>query len=201
MTIASAGDDEFSPWWWASSALKQELAMDAAVTGGFSGISGVMALRGDRSDEGDMRFTELARRGGATPLAECRELREAFRRRVGVAERESRPFGVEEPFRGLRGAPRKLATLGERLSEGLTEVEEGRGDERGDRTGDDVASDSCLRESESSDSASRSLLFVVLFTDCLRRGDAVDERLENEAMLRSALPPRDSAGAALWYAA
>lgn len=43
---------------------------------------------------------EVDRRGGATPLTECSEFMEAFRRRVGVAERESRP--LEGPALRLR---------------------------------------------------------------------------------------------------
>lgn len=43
---------------------------------------------------------EVDRRGGATPLTECNELTEALRRRVGVAERESRL--LEDAARRLR---------------------------------------------------------------------------------------------------
>ena len=117
---------------------------------------------------GDLRFeprlTELARRSGATPLAECREFNDAFLRRVGVAERESRP--LEVPFSGLLGAPRLLATLGERLGGALEG--EGRGEERGDLAGDDRESESCFSECDKSVS---SLLTFKLLVDPLRRGD------------------------------
>ncbi len=140
----------------------------AAVTAGFSWNSGGSAPSGDLSDEGDMRFTELARRGGAAPLAECSELREALRRSVGVADRESRPLVLAGPFRGLRGAPRLLATLGDRLRDAL-KAEEVDGREECD---DDLAGEAIERsfsERESSEAASRSLLAV--FVDSRRRGD------------------------------
>src|SRR6266699_3543538 len=116
--------------------------MEAAVRPGFSRRSGDISPRGNLNAERDERLTELARRGGATPLAECSEFREALRSRVGVAERESRPFSS-----GLRGAPRLLATLGDRCMEGL-KPELGLGEDVGDLAGEDVASESCFRESD-----------------------------------------------------
>lgn len=169
MTTVSAATLEPSPWCKSSSALKYAFAMEAAVTAGSSSISGVMLPSGDRSAEGDMRFAELARRGGATPLAECREFKDAFRSRVGVAERESRPFDPRLPFKGLRGAPRLLATLGDRLMVGLA-AEAGLGEERGDLTGEGLPDkESCLRVCDKSVSAFRPLL--MLFVDSRRRGD------------------------------
>lgn len=72
-----------------------------------------------------------------TPLlAECSELRDAFRRRVGVAEREGVPL---EPWRGLRMELPGRGVLGDRGGVGLREVEavEGLG-ERAGLTGDGV---------------------------------------------------------------
>ncbi len=139
-----------------------------------------------------MRLTELARRGGATPLTECSEFSEALRSSVGVADRErSRPLADDEaPFRGLRGAPppRLLATLGERLIEGRKEepVEvEGRGESRGeDRETAGDERESSLRERDRS--AAR------LFVDSRRRGE-----LEKEAIvfLLDSLPRSNQAPA------
>ena len=141
--------------------------MEAAVGAGFSSISGVIPPKGDLNDDGDMRLTELARRGGATPLADWSEFRDAFLRRVGVAERESRPLEEEGPFKGLLGAPRLLATLGERLMAALEG--EGLGEERGDFAGDDRESESCFRECDKS--ASSLFLTLRLLVDPLRRGE------------------------------
>lgn len=72
-----------------------------------------------------------------TPLlAECSELRDAFLRRVGVAEREGVPL---EPWRGLRMELPGRGVLGDRGGVGLREVEvvEGLG-ERAGLTGDGV---------------------------------------------------------------
>ncbi len=168
-----------SPWWWASSsAAKKVLAMEAAVGGGGGVISSIASdgelPKGERRAEGDMRWTELARRGGATPLAECSEFSEALRSSVGVAERESRP-----PLRGLRGPPRLLATLGERLmvvEEVLGLAGDGRGEERGDLTGEERERESCLREC---DRSAWSLLRLFA-DDPLRRGD---EALEDGAAI------------------
>ena len=118
--------------------------MEAAVTWGFSGGSGDMLRRGDLDSEGDLMLTELARRGGATPLTECEwsEFREAFLSRVGVAERESRPFDDEGPLRGVRGAALDLTLreLGDRLRGGL-KGPPGLG-ERGDFAGEDAERES-----------------------------------------------------------
>jgi hypothetical protein len=65
------------------------------------------------------RFTELARRGGATPLEEWREFNEAFRSKVGVADREWVPFVVEGALRGLRRALLGRGLLGDRSTAGL----------------------------------------------------------------------------------
>lgn len=96
-----------------------------------------MLRRGDfrLADDGDMRCIELDRRGGATPLAECRELRDAFRSNVGVAEREGvLPFGDGWPFRGLRIGQPGRGELG------VSTVEL-------NRRGDDLVGDDVERES------------------------------------------------------
>lgn len=65
------------------------------------------------------RFTELARRGGATPFEEWREFREAFRSRVGVEERDRFPLAVKGAFRGLLRALPGRGVLGDRSTAGL----------------------------------------------------------------------------------
>lgn len=113
-----------APWWAASSALKCSFATDSAVRAGLGGISGEGSRRGDL---GDKRFTELARRG-ATPFAECKELRDAFRSKVGVAEREGVRF-EGAPFRGLRMELAGRGVLGDLTVGGLNEAEvDGRGE-------------------------------------------------------------------------
>lgn len=95
-----------------SSPRKCVLAMALAVGGGGREGSGELGVReavGDILPEGD-------RRGGATPLAEWREFSEAFRRRVGVAERDSRPLLLKEL---LREAARMLSAEGDRSTAGL----------------------------------------------------------------------------------
>ncbi len=124
-----------------------------------------------------MRFTELARRGGTTPFAECNEFSEALRRRVGVADRESRPL-VLGGLRGLRGAPRLLATLGDRLMEVLKAEEvDGREDERGDLV--EEAIESSLRERVSS--------LLMLFVDSRRRGAEPEKEAIVECIRLSSL--------------
>lgn len=60
---------------------------------------------------------EGVRRGGATPLEDWRDFMEAFRRRVGVAERESRVL-VED----IREAERTLRADGDRSMAGRYEA-------------------------------------------------------------------------------
>lgn len=83
-----------------------------------------------------MRLIELERRGGATPLAECRELSDAFRSKVGVPEREGVTFGEGWPFKGLR-----RAWLGR--GEVRFSVELRR---RGDLAGDEVERERCFKD-------------------------------------------------------
>ncbi len=172
--------------------------MDSAVGGAGLGrgddsavVGADTLLRGDRSDEGDLRLTELARRGGPGPAeVECSEFSEALRSRVGVAERESRPLAPGPPFKGLRGVPPAwlLATLGDRLTAGLKEAEAaiggGLGEERGDLAGEDdddeAARDSCFRDCERSESPLPSVLWRPFVVDSrLRRGDEAFEALDN----------------------
>lgn len=77
-----------------------------------------MLVFGDRGIVVD-RFTELARRGGTTPFEEWRELREAFRSRVGVEERDRFPLAVDGAFKGLRRALPGRGVLGDRSTAGL----------------------------------------------------------------------------------
>lgn len=142
MTIVSASPDTNEPWCSASSFLKYEAATVLAVCTGRAGAggSGDMLRRGDfrLADDGDMRLIELERRGGATPLAECRELSDAFRSSVGVAEREGGPFGEGWPFKGLRRAQLGRGELG------FSTVELNR---RGEAlVGDAVERESCFRD-------------------------------------------------------
>jgi hypothetical protein len=95
--------------------LKWALATDSAVAAGFSGDSGDR-LRGDLGVV--MMWTELARRCGATPLAEWSEFIEAFLSSVGVAERDGEWFEVE-PFSGPRMALAGRGELGDRDTAGL----------------------------------------------------------------------------------
>lgn len=135
MTIVSLGAAASGPWCVASSVLKWSLAIELAVGGGGGrAISGGAAPRGDL---GARILAELERRRGVTPLlAECSELRDAFLRRVGVAEREGVPL---EPWRGLRMELPGRGVLGDRGGVGLREVVvvEGLG-ERAGLTGDGV---------------------------------------------------------------
>lgn len=64
---------------------------------------------------------EVVRRGGATPLADWSEFMEAFRRRAGVAERESRPLPVlkELAREAAREGVRALSAEGDRSTAGL----------------------------------------------------------------------------------
>lgn len=71
---------------------------------------------GARAGEGDM-LPEVVRRGGATLLADWSEFMEAFRRSVGVAERESRPLPVLKEL--VREAVRALSAEGDRSTAGL----------------------------------------------------------------------------------
>lgn len=115
--------------------------MLAVCTGrGGAGGSGDILRRGDLrlADDGDLRLMELARRGGATPLAEWRELSDAFRSRVGVAEREGVPFGEGWPFKGLRRGQPGRGELG------FSTVELNRRGE--DLVGDEVERESCFRD-------------------------------------------------------
>lgn len=95
---------------------------------------------------------EVERRGGATPLTECNEFRDAFRRRLGVAERDkSRP---------LEGSPRRLREEGDLLRpwEEGDRSRAGLYVELGERAGGGVAAEgevereSCLRDCRSSPS-------------------------------------------------
>src|SRR5512140_3589332 len=111
---------------------------------GLGGSSGDGSRSGDL---GDKRLTELARRGGATPLDECSEFSEAFLSRVGVAERDE--LRMELPGRGV---------LGERLTAGFRGPETSGLGDRGPLAGDEVEMDSCLSDraiSASAPSASR----------------------------------------------
>lgn len=135
MTIVSEGAAASGPWWVASSVLKWSLAIELAVGGGGGrAISGGAAPRGDL---GARILAELERRRGVTPLlAECSELRDAFLRSVGVAEREGGPL---EPWRGLRMELPGRGVLGDRGGVGLSEVEVVAGlGERAGLTGDGV---------------------------------------------------------------
>lgn len=62
---------------------------------------------------------ELERRGGATPLTECSEFTEAFRRSVGVAERDSRPLDGPPLRLRVDGERRRLREDGDRSRAGL----------------------------------------------------------------------------------
>jgi hypothetical protein len=89
-------------------------------------------------------LAELARRGGATPFAECSEFRDAFRNSVGVPERDGVPLAVA-PFKGLRMELPGRGVLGD-LIVGLTDPEaRGRG-ERGDLAGEAVEMDNWFKD-------------------------------------------------------
>ena len=89
--------------------------MELAVGRGFSGRGGV--VKGDPFAVGDMICAELARRVGVAPdpapFDERSEFIEAFRRRVGVADLESRPLeGLREGSRGEWDARRPVLLKG-----------------------------------------------------------------------------------------
>ncbi len=100
-----------------------------------------------------------------------------------MAERDSRPLALDGPFRGLRGAPRLLATLGDRLILGLIAEEvEGREDEPGDLAGE--AMERSFRVKAKSDAASLSLL--TWFVDWRRRGEELEEEaIAGDVVLQS----------------
>lgn len=77
-----------------------------------------LAVRGGgRGGSGDTIARDTGR-GGATPLAECSEFMDAFRRRAGVPARDSRPFeGL--PLKELREGALMLNAEGERSTAGL----------------------------------------------------------------------------------
>lgn len=160
--MVSVGSRWSRLWWAASSAWKYSLATNSAVGAGFAGIfsGGDTLLNGDL---GDKTLTELARRGGATPLAEWREFSEAFLSRVGVAEREGEPF-VEAPLRGLRiGLRIELpgrVVLGDLETVGLKcPGASGLGERGFAGDGDEVEIESCLSDcARSLSPASRALL-------------------------------------------
>lgn len=106
------------------------------------------------------RFTELARRGGATPFEEWREFREAFRRRVGVEERDRFPLVAEGALRGLLRALPGRGVLGERSTAGLYV--------RGDLAGE--PSERCFND------CARSLSLLLGFPGDLFEGDGEGEK-------------------------
>jgi hypothetical protein len=122
MTTVSARRVGSGPWWVSSSVLKWALATEWGVGIGSAGSSGEMLLRGDLPVLGllgDRMLAELARRDGATPpLAECSEFMEAFRSRVGVADRDGGAMETEELRSGLRMALLGRGVLGERSATG-----------------------------------------------------------------------------------
>lgn len=107
-------------------------------------------------------LAEVERRGGATPLTECSELRDAFRRRVGVAERESRP--LEGPARRLREDGDLLSPRaeGDRSTAGLY-VELGERARGGGVAAEgEVERESCRRDCRSSPSDALPLFVDIL---------------------------------------
>lgn len=124
-------------------------------------------------------LTELARRGGATPLAEWREFIDAFLRSVGVAERE----GVDAPCSGLRRELPGRGVLGDLLTAGLKGLEgrPGLGDERVELADGEVASESCLRECASSSPVEPGPLLTL---NPLVGGDGEGEELDAILMRR-----------------
>jgi hypothetical protein len=100
-----------------------------------------MLLRGDLPDLGllgDRMLAALGRRDGVTPLAEWSEFMEAFRSKVGVAEREDGTTEAEELRRGLRIALLGRGELGDLSATGLSGLGPAGRAERGVLAGDDV---------------------------------------------------------------
>jgi hypothetical protein len=142
MTTVSARRVGSRPWWVSSSVLKWALATEWGVGIGSAGGSGEMLLRGDLPVLGllgDRMLAELARRDGATPaFAECSEFMEAFRSRVGVADRDGGAMEAEELRSGLRMALPGRGVLGERSAAGGRGLAPAGREERGDLAGEEV---------------------------------------------------------------
>jgi len=103
-----------------------------------------MLLSGDLPDLGlgdEGRWAKLARRDGpgVTPLAECSEFMEAFRRRVGVAERDGGATEADELRKGLRMALPGRGELGGWSAVALSGLGAAGRPERGVLAGDDGA--------------------------------------------------------------
>jgi hypothetical protein len=156
------------------SASKYSLATLAAVLGGASGGSSGETLRvASREDGGggvDTLCTELARRGGATPLTDWRLWVETLRSRAGEEEREpeedsrrvSAVVKLAPLAEGVRDkGPRELAALGDRFTAGLKGVG-GFDARRGDLGGELGRMD---RFSNVCDRLAASLLLLPLFVD------------------------------------
>jgi hypothetical protein len=70
------------------------------VTGGFSGGGSgeTLPILAREATGDDLMLTELARRGGATPLTECSDWRDAFLSSVGVEEPDREEEESLRPF-------------------------------------------------------------------------------------------------------
>lgn len=141
--MVSAGRLDSSACSSSSSSRKCVLAMPLAVGGG--GREGSDEKEA-REGEGDMLF-EVDRRGGATPLADCSEFMEAFRKRVGVAERESRLLALAP--KDMREEDRALSAEGDRSTAGLYELLGERAGAGGVDADGEVESDSPWRDCSS----------------------------------------------------
>lgn len=118
---------------------------------GLRGISsGELLPSGDR---GERRLAELARRDGAAPLKECNEFSEAFRRSVGVPERDGVVPLAEAPLRGFRIELPGRGVLGDLVTEGLKGPAVSGLEERGDFAGEAVDMASWFKDCTRSPSA------------------------------------------------
>lgn len=161
----------------------------------------------DRIDEGDRILAELARRGGATPLAEWSEFIDAFLRSVGVPE----PVGVAPLLSGLRIALAGRGVLGDLLILGLRGLAVALGRrERGEELAPgEVEMDSCLRECDRlSPAAFSSLALAIDIRLALSvllggegeiwYGDAISRRCSDDAWAAERPSPSSTLANAHW---